>query len=140
MESNVAVIFPVRQKYALLGLGSCRLQASSKLIPTPSRVPSDPDHASVPLYFQLVRAFLELLCSCVRYRGRVSGIVACGMSSHLLQVKIVADTDKLAQASWSRLGEINRGSPKPFFHEWSPRRPIVILSERASRSNEMGLA
>jgi len=27
----------------------------------------------------------------------------------------VAGTDKLAQASWSRLGEINRGWPKPFF-------------------------
>jgi len=25
------------------------------------------------------------------------GIVACGMYSHLLQVKIVADTDKLAK-------------------------------------------
>jgi len=45
---------------------------------------------------------------------RYGGIVACGMYSHLLQVKTVAGTDKLAQASWSRLGEINRGSPKPF--------------------------
>ncbi|QCD85553.1 hypothetical protein DEO72_LG3g72 [Vigna unguiculata] len=58
----------------------------------------------------------------------------------LFGVKTVAGTDKLAQASWSRLGETNRGSPKPFFHEWSPRRPTVILSERASRPGERGLA
>ncbi|QCE11056.1 hypothetical protein DEO72_LG10g2289 [Vigna unguiculata] len=61
-------------------------------------------------------------------------------SVRLVRVKIVAGTDKPAQASWSRLGEINSGSPKPFFHEWSPRRPTVILSERASRPGERGLA
>ncbi|QCE09605.1 hypothetical protein DEO72_LG10g826 [Vigna unguiculata] len=55
------------------------------------------------------------------------------MPSSLLQVKTVAGTDKLAQASWSRLGEINRGSPKPSSHEWSPRRPTVSF-ERTSIS------
>ncbi|QCE03698.1 hypothetical protein DEO72_LG8g1723 [Vigna unguiculata] len=67
--------------------------------------------------------------------GRAS-LVRIEAPSSYFQVKTVAGTDKLAQASWSCLGEINRGSPKPFFHEWSPRRPTVILSERASRPGE----
>ena len=52
------------------------------------------------------------------------GIVACGMSSHLLQVKTVAGIDKLAQASLSRLGEINRGLPKPFSTNARPGDPL----------------
>jgi len=52
----------------------------------------------------------------------------------------VVGTDKLAQATWSRLGEVNRGSPKLIFHEWSPRRPAVLLSERVSCLGGEGLA
>ena len=59
----------------------------------------------------------SLLCLPVDMDVWYGGIVACGTYLRLLQVKTVADTDKLAQASYSRLGEINRGSPKPF----SPR-------------------
>jgi len=63
-----------------------------------------------------------------------------GMPICLLQVKTVARTDKLAHASMSRLGEINRGSPKLFFHEWSPRQPTTFFSERTSRLGEESLA
>jgi len=37
-----------------------------------------------------------------------------GMPYYLLQEKIVARTVKLAQADMSRLGKVNRGSPKYF--------------------------
>ena len=75
----------------------------------------------------------DCLCLPVDMDVWYGGIVAWDMPSSLLQVKTVAGTDKLAQASWSRLGEINRGSPKPSSHEWSPRRPTVSF-ERTSIS------
>jgi len=56
----------------------------------------------------------SLVCLPVDMDVWYGGMVACDMSSHLLQVKTVSSTDKLAQASWSRLGENSRGSPKPF--------------------------
>jgi len=59
------------------------------------------------------------------------GIVVWGMLSSLLQVKTVAGTNKLAQASWSRLGEINRGSPKSFSTNGRPGDPLSFwASER----------
>ena len=64
------------------------------------------------------------------------GIVVRSMFSSLLQVKTVASTNKLAQASWPRLGEINRGSPKPF-----PRmvaQATRYLFERANVSLRRG--
>ena len=56
---------------------------------------------------------------------------------YLLQEKIVARIVKLAQAGMSRLGEVNRGSPKYFCHEWSPRQPTVSF-ERANVSLTRG--
>jgi len=47
-----------------------------------------------------------------------------GMSLCLLQEKTVARTDKLAQASMSCLGEINRGSPKLFSTIGRPGDPL----------------
>jgi len=54
--------------------------------------------------------------------------------------KTVARSDNLAQASQSRLGEIGRGSPRPFSREGSLRRPTQFLTERASRSGEERIA
>jgi len=53
--------------------------------------------------------------------------------------KIVARPANLAQASQSRLGEMDRDSPKPFFRERLPRRLAQFLSERVSRPSERGL-
>jgi len=70
--------------------------------------------------------------------------VVWGTLTSLLQVRTVADNDKLAQATWSRLDEVSRGSPKLIFHEWSPRRPAVLfervsvsLRRRGSRLSEI---
>jgi len=46
----------------------------------------------------------------------------------------------LAQASQSRLGETNGGSPKPICARGRPGDPLKFLSERASRPGERGLA
>ena len=54
--------------------------------------------------------------------------------------KIVARLANLAQASQSCLGEMNRGSPKPYYARGRPGDPLIILSERASRPSERGLA
>jgi len=48
-------------------------------------------------------------------------------------------TDNLAQASWPRLGEMSRGSPRPS-RARGRSADQLILSERASRSGEEGLA
>jgi len=45
-----------------------------------------------------------------------------------------------AQASQSRLGETNRGSPRPVYASGRPGDQLLILSERASRPGERGLA
>ncbi|QCD92801.1 hypothetical protein DEO72_LG5g870 [Vigna unguiculata] len=63
-----------------------------------------------------------------------------GMSYCLLQEKIVAITVKLTQAGMSRLGKINRGSPKYFSMNGRPGDPLYFLSERMSRLGEEGLA
>ena len=47
-----------------------------------------------------------------------------GMPLCLLQEKTVARTDKLTQASMSRLGEINRGSLKLFSTNGRPGDPL----------------
>jgi len=58
-------------------------------------------------------------------------IVVWGMPMCQLQVKTVASTDKLAQESWSRLGEINRRSPKLFSTNGRPGDPLHFwASER----------
>jgi len=54
--------------------------------------------------------------------------------------KIVARPANLAQASQSRLGEIDRDSSKPLLRERLPRRPAQFLSEQVSRPGERGLA
>jgi len=46
----------------------------------------------------------------------------------------------LVQASQPRLGETNRGSPRPVYASGRPGDPLLILSERASRPGERGLA
>jgi len=48
-------------------------------------------------------------------------------------------TDNLAQASWPRLGEMSRGSPRSSCARGRSGDQL-ILSERASRSGEEGLA
>jgi len=53
--------------------------------------------------------------------------------------KIVARPDNLAQASQSRLSEMDRDSPRPLVRERSLRRPTQLLSERMSRPSERGL-
>ena len=60
-----------------------------------------------------------------------------GMPMCLLWVKTVASTNKLAQASWSRLGEINRGSPKLFSTNGRPGDPLDLI-ERANVSLRQG--
>ncbi|QCE03649.1 hypothetical protein DEO72_LG8g2442 [Vigna unguiculata] len=54
--------------------------------------------------------------------------------------EIVARLVNLAQAGQSRLGETNRGSPRPAYASGRPGDPLLILSERASRPDERGLA
>ncbi|QCD87373.1 hypothetical protein DEO72_LG3g1907 [Vigna unguiculata] len=55
-------------------------------------------------------------------------------------MKTVARPANLAQASQSRLGEMNRDSPKPYYARGRPGDPLIILNERASRPGERGLA
>jgi len=52
----------------------------------------------------------------------------------------VAESDKLAQASLSRLGETYRDSPKYFFAKGRPGDPLYVSGERTSRLGEEGLA
>ncbi|QCD83666.1 hypothetical protein DEO72_LG2g4013 [Vigna unguiculata] len=52
----------------------------------------------------------------------------------------VARPVNLAQAGQSCLGETNRGSPRPAYASGRPGDPLFILSERASRPGERGLA
>jgi len=52
----------------------------------------------------------------------------------------VAEFDKLAQASLSRLGESYRGSPKYLFAKGRLGDPLYVLGERTSRLGEEGLA
>jgi len=47
--------------------------------------------------------------------------------------KTVARPDNLAQVSQSRLGEMDRDSPRPFLRDRSPRR-LAQFSERANVS------
>jgi len=54
----------------------------------------------------------------------------------LLQVRIVEATDKLVQASLSRLGEVSRGSPRPFRANGRPGDPLSF--EQASVSLRRG--
>jgi len=51
----------------------------------------------------------------------------------------VARRVNLAQAGQARLGETNRGSPRPVYASGRPGDPLLILSERASRLSERGL-
>ena len=54
--------------------------------------------------------------------------------------RTVAKPVILAQASQSRLGEMNRDSPGSFLRERSSRRPARLLSEQATRPGERDLA
>ena len=52
----------------------------------------------------------------------------------------VAESDRLAQANLSRLGESYRDSPKCFFAKGRPGDPLYVLGERTSRLSEESLA
>jgi len=60
--------------------------------------------------------------------------------SWLLYEKTVVSTGFLAQASYSRLGENIRGSPRFLLRDLSPRRRAFFLSEECSHLGEKGLA
>jgi len=53
--------------------------------------------------------------------------------------KTVVRPTNLAQASQSRLGDMDKDSPKPSLRERSLKRPTQLLSERVSRPGERGL-
>ncbi|QCE14213.1 hypothetical protein DEO72_LG11g1212 [Vigna unguiculata] len=88
--------------------------------------------------FVLCDLLLELWDSAVRCRG---------IKTSSFQVRVVANTDYFAQASWPRLGEMSRGSPKVFYAshrsgatvllvELSPRRRGARLGESYSLLSE----
>jgi len=52
----------------------------------------------------------------------------------------VAESDRLAQANLSCLGESYTGSPKYFLAKGCPGDPLYVLGERTSRLGEEGLA
>jgi len=54
--------------------------------------------------------------------------------------RIVARLVNLAQASQSRLGDMNRDSPSTFCAKGRPGDQLGFLSERAPRPGERGLA
>jgi len=63
-------------------------------------------------YFCFCFTILEIVC----YYGCMGCLVILfGMYVWLIQVRTVARTDNLTQASLSRLGEISRGLPMPFY-------------------------
>jgi len=51
----------------------------------------------------------------------------------VVQMRAVANTNYLAQASWPRLGEMSRGSPRVFYASRCSSEQTLILSERTSR-------
>jgi len=53
--------------------------------------------------------------------------------------KTVARPANFAQASQSRLSEIDRDSPKPFYVRGRPGSPLNFLSERTSCPGERGV-
>ncbi|QCD99323.1 hypothetical protein DEO72_LG7g604 [Vigna unguiculata] len=96
---------------------------------------------------KLLKSSLELPPPAVGSQGLVLAISNCERMSMLVWTgvcnccrKTVVRPDNLAQASQSRLGEMDRGSPRPFLREGSLKRPTQFLSERASRSSEERLA
>jgi len=58
----------------------------------------------------------------------------------VLQVQAVANTNYLAQASWPRLSEMSRGSPRVFYTSRRLGDQTLALSERTSRLVGEGLA
>jgi len=68
----------------------------------------------------------EILC-CYGCLGCL--VILFSICVWLMQVRTMARTGNLTQASFSRLGEISRGSPRPLSCELSLRRPHLILSE-----------
>ncbi|QCE05256.1 hypothetical protein DEO72_LG9g259 [Vigna unguiculata] len=63
-----------------------------------------------------------------------------GCFASLFQVRTVADTDSLAQASLTRPGEMCRGSPRAFCASGRSGNQGVFLSEHTTRPGERGLA
>ncbi|QCD86094.1 hypothetical protein DEO72_LG3g615 [Vigna unguiculata] len=98
--------------------------------------------------FQFASLVLELLCSLVQCRSPVRTHFQVGklwltlifLCFHVVWMKTVARPANLTQASQSRLGEMDKDSPKPFLRERSPRRPAQFFSERISRPSERDLA
>ena len=70
----------------------------------------------------------------------VKCIIACVWPGFICYVSEQwAETDNLAQASWLRLCEMSRGSPR-YSRARGRSGDQLILSERVSRSGEEGLA
>jgi len=63
-----------------------------------------------------------------------------GLENMAVAGETVVRPVNLAQASQSRLSETNRDSPRPVYARGHPGDPPFILSERASRPGERGLA
>ncbi|QCE01491.1 hypothetical protein DEO72_LG7g2788 [Vigna unguiculata] len=64
----------------------------------------------------------------------------CWVRVCVVQVQTVADTDRLAQASLTRPGEMCRGSPRAFCASGRPGDQSVFLSEHTTRPGKRGLA
>ncbi|QCE15550.1 hypothetical protein DEO72_LG11g2561 [Vigna unguiculata] len=106
------------------------------------------NQSSFPTFQPLVSS-LELLRSAVWGQDRVRVIFQVGKLRHCSYVpfsswfgccfefvwKTVARPANLAQASQSRLGEMSRGSPKPYYARGRLGDPLIIF-ERASISSK----
>ncbi|QCD83304.1 hypothetical protein DEO72_LG2g3648 [Vigna unguiculata] len=121
-----------RQPSGAPALGPLQIQPSPLFPLTESSArlgfPSNPSCASASLSFQLLRSFLELLCSprlaakplLTPFQVREARTHSCNAFYDCFRPCVVnlwetaARSDNLAQASPSRLGEISLGSPKLF--------------------------
>ena len=84
----------------------------------------------------VVHWFLEFVCyhewlDCLEF---LFGVCIC-----VVQVWALANTDYFTQASWPRLGEMNRGSPRVFYASCRSGDQTLVLSERMSRLGGEGL-
>ncbi|QCE11001.1 hypothetical protein DEO72_LG10g2234 [Vigna unguiculata] len=83
-----------------------------------------------PFLTHLCDLLLELWYSVVRCQG---------IKTSSFQVRVVANTDYLAQASWPRLGEMSIGSPRVFYASRCSGDQTLVLSEQTSRLGGEGL-
>ncbi|QCD91114.1 hypothetical protein DEO72_LG4g2078 [Vigna unguiculata] len=68
-----------------------------------------------------------------------SAVRCRGLKTSSFQVRVVANTDYFAQASWPRLGEMSRSSPRVCYASRRSGDPTLVLSERTSRLGGEGL-